>query len=343
MIASYFWIIPILLLLVFVHELGHFMAARKFGVLVKEFALGFPPRIKAVRVGETEYALNALPIGGYVRMEGEDGQLESPRSFVAKSRGQRAVILLAGVTMNALLVPILLTVDALVGVPTVQGIVIHDVQAGSAAQVAGLFPGEVITAAGGRPITDSQVFIDAIRTNIGKPVELTVQGASTQAPTQTVSVTPRPVNKPGDGSLGVTFTVHLVNLQYPIWQAPFVGAKQTAMLAGDFATAIHQMFQTQSVQLSGPIAITQVTGEAARQGPGTLLELTALLSLNLAIFNLFPFPGLDGGRLAMLLLEQLRGRRINPVWEGAINFAGLMVLLAVMVLVSINDIMHVGS
>lgn len=334
----YLWIIPVLLLLVLAHEFGHFITARLFGVRVKEFAFGFPPRIGAVRVGETDYALNAIPLGGYVRMEGEDGEISSPASFAAQARWKRAIILCAGAAMNVLIVPLLMTTVALVGEPTLNGVTIQQVQSGSPAAAAGLVANDIILAANGQPITDEVQFEQQITDSLGKPLTLTIVTAADAHASHQVTVTPRVQAPAGQGHVGIAYVPRFVSVRYPVWQAPVIGVQQSGALISAFFDGIRQMFGTAGVQLSGPVGITRITGEAAHAGPGPLIELTALLSLNLAIINMLPFPALDGGRLAMVVLEQVRGRRLSPRLEGTIHFVGFMLLITLMLVISFHEV-----
>ncbi|MCL4544672.1 MAG: M50 family metallopeptidase [Chloroflexi bacterium] len=335
----YFWIIPVLLLLIVVHELGHFLAARLFKVRVLEFAFGFPPRILSVRHGDTVYALNLLPIGGYVRMEGEDGQVVSRYSFPARPGWQRAIILAAGVTMNLLLVPVLLTGVAVTGEPVMRGATVQQIEPGSPAAQAGLHPGTVILAAGRQVLTSERQFVSLIDHHLGQPLTLELASATGSLDQRaSVIVVPRVTVQPGQGHLGISFTPHLVTKSFPIWQAPGEGLHQALTLTSSFFGALHAAVATNNLQLSGPVGITKVTGEAAQAGPSILIELTALLSLNLALMNLLPLPALDGGRLAVLLVEGIRRRRLDPQIEGAIHFVGLVVLLMLMVVVSLHEV-----
>lgn len=336
--AYYLWIIPVLLLLVLAHEFGHYITARIFGVRVKEFAFGFPPRLASVHVGETDYAFNAIPLGGYVRMEGEDGEISSPRSFAAKARWKRAIILSAGATMNVLIVPILLTAVAIVGEPTMDGIVIQQVQAGSPAEAAGLQPQELVLSANGARLTSEAQFEQIIDGSLGKSLILAVSPTGNVQQTEQVVVTPRTQVQVGEGHVGIAFVPRVIPVRFPIWRAPVVGVQQSFSLIGAFFDGIGQMFGSAGVQLSGPVGITKLTGEAAHAGPGPLIELTALLSINLAIINMLPFPALDGGRLAVVALERVRGQRLDPRLEGTIHFVGFMLLITLMLVISFHEV-----
>lgn len=335
------WMVPVLLLLVGAHELGHFATAKLFGVRVKEFAIGFPPRIGSVERGGTEYSLNVFPIGGYVRLEGEDGDSSAPDSFAVKPKPHRAVILAAGATMNFLIAPLLMTSVAIVGQPTIAGATLQAVQSGSPAAAAGLVPRDVLISIDDRRITDDRVLQDELAARGSRPIQLVVwpDGDANQA--HVVDVTPRAAPAPGQGRLGITFSPRVVMVQYPPLEAPARGIGQSFDMLGQIADGFRQLFfgpQPMLDQVGGPVAIAQATGAAAQQGPGPLLTLAAFLSLNLALVNLLPFPALDGGRLAMLVVEQLRGRRLNPRIEGMVHLVGFAVLVTLMLIVTAHDV-----
>lgn len=342
----------VLSVLVVVHELGHFLVAKRFGVKVLEFGIGHPPRLFAIKRGETEYSLNAIPLGGFVRMLGEETATmrdvprpeDAGRSFSAKSRGQRALILVAGPAMNFLLVPVLLTALFMIGVPqedpaAQNQVQIHGVVPGSPAAQAGLRPGDIIESIDGHPIASVEDLREATRTRLGQEITLTVRRAGRAV---TVTLTPRADPPPGQGAMGIQVGRVYTTVSYPIWEALPRGVVTTFELLWLFA---HGIWLTLSglVQpdVVGPIGIAEMTGRAASRGIGALLQFTAFISLNLAIFNLLPFPGLDGGRLLFVALETVRGRRVlSPQREGLIHFIGIMILLTLILLVSFNDIMR---
>lgn len=338
---SLLWIVPVLLVLVIVHELGHFATARFFGVKVKEFAFGFPPRLFSCEVGGTAYSFNAIPLGGYVRLEGEDGDIRSPDSFAAKPKRQRAVILAAGAAMNLLLAPLLFGAAAVLGEPTMQGITIQLVQPGSPAATAHMATGDVVRAIDGTPITSDLTVTHELALHPGQPVALLIWPGGNRAAARSATVTPLTNPAPGHGKIGIAFVPRMVAVSHPWWQAPELGVRLTIRYTGALAQGIAQMFHSQTPvldQVGGPIAIAQATGAAAERGPGYLLTVAGFLTLNLAIVNLLPFPALDGGRLAMVLIEGIRGRRLDPRLEGTVHMVGFALLLMFMLIVSIHDV-----
>lgn len=389
-------VIPVLGLLVFVHELGHFLTAKWAGIRVEEFGIGFPPNVVSIRKRErggwdvfwfgrgskedtstvqnpfsetdvaarppsTLYSLNLLPIGGFVRMFGEvgdttdeNGQYE-PDSFAAKSAGKRIIVLCAGVFMNFLLAIVLFTIAYGVGqpLPSTQPLV-GTVQPSSPAEQAGLRPGDLIQEVNGYKVnTFSAVTVQvtqAIKADNNQhdrvPIRLTILHANEQQPVQ-VTVNARAHPGPNEGAMGITAKIEL--LKTPLWQAPFQGIKQTFLFIHDYLKSIGQMIVgTQKVQLSGPVGIAQVTSTVAQstvyEGWWPMLSLTSALSLSIAIFNILPFPALDGGRIFLILVEILRGgKRLKPEREGLINLVGFALLFILMIAVTISDIGHWGS
>ncbi len=339
--------------LIIVHEFGHFIVAKRVGVRVQEFAIGFPPRLFSFQRGETRYSINLLPLGGYVLMPGENGETLDdqgrfdPRAFGAQAAWKRAAILVAGVTMNFLLAIVIYT-----GLVGAQGIVIPEVgmvQPGSPAQLSGLQVGDRILTVNGEKVAtaeDALLAIKGISLNHIKlqnvPITLVVQRGSQQA---TVNTEARKAPPSGQGPIGFAFSGRAWSV--PWWQAPRWAIHT---IRNDFVT------EGQGIQgiivgaiapqnaFTGPVGIVQVTGQVAALGIGPLLSLMALLSWNLAVVNLLPIPGLDGGRLLILGVEVLRrGRRLAPEREAIINLAGMVFLLSLMALITINDIGHILS
>jgi len=307
----------------------------------------------------TIYSINFLPIGGFVRMPGENGDINDPegnydpQSFAAKSAGKRIIVLLAGVTMNVILAMVLFTIAYGLGEPTFPATIGKVVQ-GSPAAVAGLQPGDTIVAVNGHPVqlfTDVQTIVtNAITADKNQhatvPVELEVRHAGeTQTVSTTVHVRVHPPQ--GQGPMGVEEKIVFVSS--PLWQAPFKGVQHTFSVTGDFINQIAQMIAgAVKPQLAGPVGIVKITGEVAASVPDLgwwpILSLTAILSLNLAIINILPFPALDGGRILLILIELLRGgKRLKPEREGIINFVGMAILLTLMVVITVNDVLHWGS
>jgi regulator of sigma E protease len=307
----------------------------------------------------TIYSLNLLPIGGFVRMPGENGDVldmngrYDPKSFAAKSAGKRIIVLCAGVIMNFLLAIALFSIAYTQGEPTFPA-VIGTVEPGSPAQAAGLRTNDTITSVDGHPVKlfqDVVTLVDQAAAQVkGKPqnfpVVLTIQRPGV-AGTLTVTVNAR-VNPPANqGRMGIGEKV--VFASSPLWQAPFKGIAETFGTTRLFIVSIEQMIVGAiHPRVMGPVGIVQLTGQVAQSTPDLgwfpILDLTAMLSLNLAIVNILPFPALDGGRVLLILIEIVRGgKRLKPEREGMINLIGMALLLTLMVVITVSDVIHWGS
>lgn len=307
----------------------------------------------------TIYSLNFLPIGGFVRMPGENGDVNDesgnydPQSFAAKSAGKRIIVLVAGVTMNVILAMLLFTIAYSLGEPTYPSTVGKVVQ-GSPAAMAGLRAGDTIVSVNGQAVpqfTDLQNVVNkAIAADnhhhATLPITMVVRHEGSNA-TQTITVNVRENPPAGQGPMGVEEKI--VYVSSPIWQAPFKGIAHTFSVTGDFINQIAMMIGGAiKPQLAGPVGIVKITGEVAATLPvlgwWPILSLTAILSLNLAIINILPIPALDGGRVLLILIEVLRGgKRLKPEREGLINFIGMALLLTLMVVITVNDVIHLGG
>ena len=322
---------------------------------------GSVSRVGVPASNHTIYSLNFIPIGGFVRMPGENGDINDasgsydPHSFAAKPAGKRLIVLVAGVTMNVILAMLLFTIAFGSGEPKLLP-EIGKVVPASPAAVAGLRPGDTIVSANHQPIKSFADLQDLVNNELQAdhnqhatlPVLLQVRHAvSTQLVTTTVNVREHP--PAGQGPMGIEASGKLTFDRLPLWQAPIRGVQYTFQMTGNFISAIGQMISgALPFQLTGPVGIVKITGDVAQTVPSEgwwpLLSLTAVLSLNLAIINILPFPALDGGRVVLVLVEVLRGgRRLKPEVEGIINFIGMAILLTLMVVITFFDVLHWGS
>jgi regulator of sigma E protease len=317
---------------------------------------------QATRSHHTIYSLNLLPIGGFVRMPGENGDaldekgIYDPGSFAAKTAGKRVIVLCAGVVMNFLLAIVLFSIAYTAGEPSyANNTAVGTVEAHSPAAAAGLRENDIILSVNGKPVKTFDAMSTAVTQAIQDakshpqgyvPVHLTIEHAGSTTPIN-VTVNARVNPPPGQGAMGVGRKITLT--RYPLWQAPIRGIVQTFTFLHEYLSLIGKMIiGVQPVQLSGPVGITQATGTVAEMttyaGWWPMLSFTAALSLNLAVFNIIPFPALDGGRIFLILIEVLRGgKRLKPEREGLINLIGFACLLILMVVVTVSDVMHWGS
>jgi regulator of sigma E protease len=345
--------VGLLLALVLAHELGHFWAARSRGCRVEEFGFGFPPKLFSWKRGETIYSVNLLPIGGFVRIEGEDMDevRPTPTSFASKSPGARIFILAAGVMMNVVLATFLLTIQAGVGVPTLvmneNNPTLSDIRTyitgvtpGSPAEQAGLKPLDSIVAVGEATDPTLETVQSVTRERGGEKIPIVVERQGEQHQFEVLARLNPP---PNEGAMGVSLAT--TGLQkHPWWKAPWIGVKRT----GELTSAIVRQFWLllQRIRdmglaedtLTGPIGIAIYTQEATHLGIQYLLEFAALVSLNLAIINILPFPALDGGRIAFVMIEKLRGRRLSGRFERITHTVGFAILIILMIVVTFKDI-----
>jgi len=359
----------ILLVLVLVHEAGHFFTAKKFGIRVDEFGFGFPPKAMTLfKKGETEYTLNWLPIGGFVKIFGEDPNEENvngpdaSRSFVNKPKWQQAIVLFAGIFANFLLAWVLLSVGFMSGLPTsTQGapsnikvtdshLTIVSVMKDSPAEIAGLKTGDKIISVSiptssnsldsiAKP--SSQAFIDFVGTHQDSDISVTYLRENKE---QTIfGLTPKKVEGSEKPLIGVSMD-EIGIAKLPFFQAIWEGLKFDWTITKGTVVGLYTLV-ADGVQgkgnlsgVSGPVGMVGIVGDASKFGFAYLLSFAALISVNLAIINLVPFPALDGGRLLFLLIEKIKGSRIRPEIANTANTIGFGILILLMIVVTYHDV-----
>ncbi len=368
------WLIFFLVLsvLVLIHELGHFLAARFFGIKVEEFAFGLPftKALVQVKRGETTYSIYPLLFGGFVRLYGEEKEIEDEkaRSFWNRGRKQRVTVIGAGVVMNLALALVgFIFLYAWVGVPSqiVNKVTIVAVEADSPATQVGLQVDDRVIAVENKSLTEGAEFSRLMRSWAGLAVNLTVERgpgvpllegiAPKHVTTQVITVTPW-LNPPeGQGPLGVRIGdyPYLVLTPCPIWQPKCLGGavRQGLLTTGEWIARVMDGLRSIGKSLAaghapegvaGPIGIYQLTDVVSRGGWLPIIELTAVLSVNLAVFNVLPIPALDGGRLFFIWLEFFRKKRLPAEIEQKINNCGMIALICLIVLISLQDVIRVG-
>lgn len=321
-------------IIVFIHELGHFLFAKKAGVRIHEFAIGMGPKIYSFKKGETTYSVRLLPLGGYVAMEGEDSDSKDPRAFGNKSILQRASILFAGPFFNIILaVIIFIPVFMYIGNPSTT---LREVMDNSIAQKAGIEAGDTITEINGKDIKTWDELSKGIQDSHGKELTITI---NRDGKDKDVKVTPE--LKDGNYLIGI----------YPQNEKDIAGAfvnamKATVNMIVGMVTLVGQLItgnlpKGMEGAVAGPIGVISIVADATKVGLINVLYLAGVISLNLGVLNLLPIPALDGGRLFFLLIEFLRGgKKIDPEKEGMVNVIGFAALMLFMLFVTYKDIVR---
>jgi len=340
------WAVLVLGVLIFVHELGHFLVAKRAGVSVLKFSLGFGPKIAGFTRGGTEYLLSAIPLGGYVKMLGEDPKEEVAdleRSFSAKPIGWRSLIILAGPGSNFLLAIAIFWVVFMVGVPTLTTKV-GEVMEGFPAQEAGLLRGDRIVGIEGQPIEKWEELAKQIHQSPGRPVRLTVEREGQRFDLAVAPKATKQKNLFGEeqeiGLLGIApaeeFLTERTNPITAFGKAVYKTYDLSVLILITFGKLLQGVVPAKTI--GGPLLVAQMAGEQARLGVLNLLFFTALLSINLAILNLLPIPILDGGHLFFALIEAARGKPVSLKKREMAQQVGLVLLVALMIFAFYNDI-----
>ena len=366
--------------LVLVHELGHFLIAKRNGVPSEEFGFGFPPRIVGTyrdadgkrkwifgnkeieeeikKREETVYSINLIPLGGFVKIKGEDGDKKNdPRSFAVQSIWTRFKILVAGVTMNAILAVFLFGFAFWIGLPEAldDGDVAPDskvqvsaVRADSPAKEAGLQLGDeivsIVTSEGKFEIDSIASLQEIVGKNSNQEITINVIHPG-EGNSIALSVTPKEDQESGRGLVGIEF-VRTALVRHGFFESFWLGLKTTVSMIGAIvmflAGLIVKLFTSDPVQteVAGPIGIAVLTGQMTKMGFAFILQFTAILSVNLAVINLFPLPALDGGRILFLIVEKIKGSPISQKVEGLMHTVGFVLLMVLMIFVTARDFVN---
>ncbi|HEX6289358.1 MAG TPA: M50 family metallopeptidase [Herpetosiphonaceae bacterium] len=365
---NWLWIltvIPALGFLIFVHELGHFLTALRLGIKVEEFGFGYPPRIMTLfHWRGVPVTLNWLPLGGFVRMAGEEGNFDVEGSLASAPPWKKIPVMAAGSLMNIITaILIFALIMGVAGQPDPVGAVtISSVATNSPAAQANLQPGDVILAIDGQKIDSIGTLHELLEPRLGKQVTLDIQRTAPQDGTTTFNVTLTPRTRdqigPDEGPVGIALDIpndSVTGVRYsdplnPI-AALMYGVRNTfslffQMLAG-IGLLLGSLLGLVSTEIqgsvAGPVGIARMTGEVARTG-GLIsyLNLTAIISVNLALINLLPFPALDGSRIVFALIEWIRrGKRVPPEKEAMVHALGMIALLGLMLLITLSDVRNI--
>lgn len=349
MVSSILIFLLVLSILIIAHELGHFIAAKRAGIWVEEFGIGMPPRIFGKKIGETIYSINLLPFGGFVRMHGEmteEGVSKPKRAFIHKSKKKRILIVIAGVIMNFLLAIFAFAiVYSFTGIPREgEDVRVVEVVQGSPAMEAGIEVEDIVRKLNGETITSTTQFVEVSSMAGGDSIIISLENS--EGALEDVELKPRKDYPEDEGPVGITITTSEVYFP-PVWQRPFIGIYYGfgeaifwgGAVLGGFVEILKDVFVGQAPKdLAGPVGIFAVTSEAASYGFLALINFLGILSVNLAILNILPFPALDGGRLLFIGIESILGRKVLPKVEATIHTVGFIVLILILIAITTQDI-----
>lgn len=321
-------------LLILVHELGHFLVAKRVGIQVDEFAIGMGPLIVGKKWGGTQYSLRLLPIGGYNKMAGMEPGENNPSGFNAKSVAQRTGVISAGSLMNIALALVLFVIlFALLGVPSDVNVV-GDVSPEGPAAVAGILPGDRILDIDGEETSTWTEIVEIIHAKPGEALTMTLEKNGQEV---TVNVVPEYDAEYQRGLIGIKQSTETTGFL----EAIVLGTKNTINLTiAIFAGLGNMILGRIPAEVAGPVGIVGLVGDVAKLGLGNILSFTALLSLNLGLINLLPIPALDGSRLVFLAYEGIKGKPIAPEKENMVHLVGFTLLLMLMVIITYKDILR---
>lgn len=356
MIGTILLFLVLLSVLVIAHEFGHFLAARKSGMKVEEFGLGFPPRLFSWKGKDgMVWSINAIPLGGFVKIKGEGGEDAdrlAPDSFAAQSKLKRFIVLIAGVAMNLVAAAAIFTIGFGIGMPTVieggvEGAKIKDpmlhiveVVPESPAAAAGIQVGDRLLSIDGAEFTESAPARSALGTEEGTTHAVVIARGEE---VQTVTLAPEYIEEIGRSGVGMAI-VQTGTVSFPWYIAPIKGIEATVastwQIVSAFGSLIGNLITRTPVaaELAGPVGIAVITGEVAKLGFAHLLQFAAMLSINLAVINILPIPALDGGRIAFLVLEVIRRKPASPRLEQAVHAVGFAILMLLVLVVTFKDI-----
>lgn len=349
--------IIVLGVLIFVHELGHFLVAKKSGIRVDEFAIGFPPRLFSFTKGGTRYALNLIPFGGYVKIYGENSEEESvdpnsKDSFVNKSPWIQAAVLIAGVTFNIIFAWFLFLIVLMAGSPTIVDqtnrdfikdakVTITQVNENSPAAIVGLKAGDSIVSIG--TLADSEVTVKKVQETIANSTSSVKFVISRIGKESEIYIEPKHGIVNDKKAIGVSLEeigTYTLPVHKAFIQSFIMTSNAIQMIAVDLVTFLGKavLGKASFNEVSGPVGIVGIVGEAASFGFIYLLSFTAFISINLAVLNVLPLPALDGGRLLMVLIEGVTKKKIKPVVAIWINGIGFLLLILLMIVITVNDV-----
>jgi len=361
----------VLSILVLVHEFGHFLMAKRAGIKVEEFGLGYPPRMLAKKIGETVYSINWILFGGFVKLYGEELEETSKRprfslgdAFWSKSKKARTSVIVAGVLANFILAIVCFSiVYSSAGIPTkTDQVKVVGLLENAPGTQAGLLEGDIVLSVNEIGIDSMSQFIEIVEQEKGEQIAIKVGrkennpcykqvlggvGFSCEGDRLILFATPREEPPEGEGPLGIIIS-DMEMKKYPLWQMPFYGTIEgfkeafawTGLVIGGLGKMVGNLITQGQIprEIAGPVGIFQITAGVAQSGILTILQFIGVLSVNLAVINILPFPALDGGRLIFIGYELVTRKKPKPQIEHWVNFIGMAVLLFLIILVTINDV-----
>lgn len=359
MVVTIFIALVSLLALVVIHEFGHFILAKKFGMKVEEFGVGYPPKIFGKKIGETFYSINLIPFGAFVKILGETGDSKNPRSFSEKPFWQKTLVILGGVVSFWIVSAILLTVVMLIGAPTqiddnYKGafrepkVQVISMSINSPAEVAGIKTGDIIEEIKNQKSNLKNIdkiagFQDFVNNSKGQEIILTVLRGKDVLE---ISLVPRVSPPEGEGPLGVALA-RTALVSSPWYKAPLEGIKQTfyltVMAVKGWIQAITNLINQKpaGVEVMGPVGIFSLFVQTSYLGVSYFLQLIAIISVFVALFNILPIPATDGGKLLFIIIEKIKGKPMNQKVVQNVEMAFFSFLIIIMVFVTIKDIRRI--
>ncbi len=346
----------VLALLVLVHEFGHFVTARKAGMKVFEFGFGFPPRAFSKKVGDTTYSFNWLPLGGFVKIKGEDGDsADEPDSFGYQKAWKRVIVLVAGVVMNFVLAGVLLGVGFMIGLPTdvsegidkgailveQQKVLVQMVEKGSPAEKAGVKFGDEVVSINNEAVKSSQGMVAFVQAHSKEELTLKIKRGKEDI---TLKATPG-VIKTGETTARLGLMLADAGIvRYPWYMAIYKGFVAAGIGLVNIFIAFYILIKNLIIgkglafDVSGPVGIAVMVGQSAKLGINYLINVTAMISLSLAAINILPIPALDGGRILFILIEKIIRRPVNKKVEQYAHMVGFALLMLLIIVVTGRDI-----
>src|SRR3989339_1363884 len=346
----------VLALLVLVHEFGHFVTARKAGMKVHEFGFGFPPKLFSKKIGETEYSFNLLPLGGFVNIKGQDGDLASePDSFGYQKAWKRVIVLVAGVTMNFIVAGILLGIGFMIGLPTdvsngvdkgailveQQKVLVQMVEKGSPAEKAGIKFGDEVVSINNEAVKSSQAMVAFVQAHSTEELTLKIKRAKEDV---SLKATPS-IIKTGESTARLGLMLADAGIvRYPWYMAVYKGFVAAGIGLVNIFIAFYILIKNLIIgkglafDVSGPVGIAVMVGQSAKLGLSYLINITAMISLSLAAINILPIPALDGGRVLFIAIERLTRRKVPLKYEQLAHTVGFLLLMALIIVVTWRDV-----